>query len=208
MTPELRKIPHVLDDDELPFVIGFTSDSRASLEANGVEYRRGIDRVSVSWTVDPLYLRAIVLNSEGSTYLIATSGPILNDWWPVLQREGGNPARPLLSAAVAKRPQVFTSDDVSIGVSIVPSGPELEATTAIVGIRQADRLTDEDVLLARAMSPAVIKAALLVLEEYRTLVDPVPEIDVNAGGITVPLSVMLDSARAAAGAIAWAHSVG
>jgi len=203
----LSTIPHVLADDELPFVLGFAPDPRTCLEAGGGEYRRGIDRVSVSWKLEPLYLRATILNSGGSTHIIASSGPILNDWWPLLRREGGNPTRPLLSAAVAGRPQTFKRDDVAIDISIVPPGPLFESTSAIVGIERADGLSDDSLLFAHAISLSVIKAALVVLEEYRTLVDPAPELDVSADGTSLPLSVVLDSAHAAAGAIDWTHSV-
>jgi hypothetical protein len=204
----LGAIPLVLADGEAPFVLGFTSDSRRCFEIGGAEYRRGVDRFTIDWQLDALRLRAVVINVGGESYLMASVGPILNDWWPLLEQEGGNPARPLLSAGVATSAQTFTSAALSARVSIVSAGGGVEATTTVMGIERATGLTDVCLVAAHAYSLAVIKAALLVLAEYRTLVDPVPNIDVDVAGATVALTTVLDVATEAADAIAWTHSGG
>ena len=162
----------------------------------------------MDWKLDAMRLRGFVINAGGSSYLVASAGPILNDWWPLLEQEGGNPTRPLLSAAVTKSPQTFTSADLSARVSIVSPGAGIEVTTAAMGIEEAPGLTDLCLMAAHAYSLAVIKAVLLMLAEYRTLVDPVPDVYVEVGAAQLPLATVLDVTAEAAGAIAWTHSGG
>ena len=204
----LGAIPSVLDGGEVPFVLGLAPDTRRCLVAGGAEFRRGSDRVVIDWRLDALRLRAVLLHEEGANYLMASAGPILNEWWPLLQREGSNATRPLLSAGVARRSLRFSEGDVGVPVSIVPPGPGVYMTTTALSIGQGAGLTDESVLVAHACSLGLIKAALLVLAEYRTLVDPVPDIDVEVGGSRLRLPMLLDVAAEAAGAIPWAHAGG
>jgi hypothetical protein len=202
----LDAIPLVLDDDEVPFVLGIGSDARPGLSFRDAEYRRGSNRVIVSWKVGSARLQAIVINADGVSYLIASAGPILNEWWPLLRREGGNPARPLLTAAVAGEAQSFKTADLSITVSILPPSPEFSMTTAVLGIERAAGLTDNCLVVAHMYSLGVIKAALLVLGEYRSLLASVPDMTVEAGFGALPLAVLLDAAAEAAAAIAWRHA--
>lgn len=205
MTTELTLagIPLVLEADEVPFVLGFSLDPRPCLEFGGAQYRRGVDRAIISWKFDAVSLRALVINADDATYLFASASSILNDWWPVLQREGGNPARPLLSSGVTGLGQTFKSDKLSVDISIVPPGPGADMTAAVTGIGRADGLTDTALLMTQSLSLATIKAALLVLAEYGTLLDPVPDVDVSTGGAQVPLSTVLEVARETSAAIAW-----
>ncbi|MDP8911457.1 MAG: hypothetical protein M3M94_05265 [Actinomycetota bacterium] len=202
----LAAIPNVLDDDEVPFVLGFGPDSRRCLEAGGAQYRRGADRCTIDWKLDGVRLRAVLIEAGGNSYLMASLGPVLNEWWPLLQREGGNSTRPLLSAAVAGSAQTFRGSGLSVSVSISPPGPGVDMTTAVTGIQGG--LTDDCLLLAHTQSLAVIKAALLMLKEYRTLVRSVPDVDVQAGGAALSLGTLLDVASDAADAITWTHSAG
>jgi hypothetical protein len=202
-----RAIPHVLDDDEMPFVIGFRADSRRCLQIGNAEFRRGSDRCIIAWPFDSLRLQALVMEQSGNSYVMASVGPIFNEWWPLLQREGGNRTRPLLSAAAARRPLTFAGGGLSIDVGIIPPTRDSNVISAVSGIE--GRLADQTLLLAHAESLGVIKAALLSLGEYRTLVDPVPDVHgEQEGGATLPLSTVLDVAQEAANAIAWNHSPG
>jgi hypothetical protein len=198
-------IPHVLDDDEVPFVMRFDADRRRYLQVGETEYRRGNDRCIIAWPFGSLRLQALVTEQSGNTYLLASAGPIFNEWWPLLQREGSNRTRPLLSAAAVKRPLTFTGSGLSIDVVITPPTQDFNVVSALVGFE--GRLGDQTLLLAHAESLGVIKAALLLLGEYRSLVDPVPDVHaVQEGGARLPLSMVLDVAQEAAKAIAWKHS--
>jgi len=201
----LSAIPDVLEGDEIPFVLGLSPDPRRCLEVGGAQYRRGSDRCQIDWLAEPLALRALLINAAGNTYLMASAGPLLSEWWPLLQRAGANPQRPLLSAGVAGSAQRFTHEALSVDISVAGPDPVLDHVAAVAGITGG--LTDESLLFAHAKSLAVIKAALLLLAEYRTLVNPVPDIDVQAGAGTVSLESLLDVADTAASSIAWTHVV-
>jgi hypothetical protein len=202
---ELRiaTIPTVLDEDEAPFVLGLGPDHRACLHAGGAEFRRGSDRCTIEWPIDEmLRLRAVVLEAGDVCYVMASVGPLLNEWWPLLRREGGNPSRPLLSAGVTTTRRPFVYDDVTVQVSISPPGPGVEMTHAVAGIRGG--LSDPTLAVAHLQSVPVIKAALLMLGEYRTLLASVP--DVNVRGERegeVPLATILDVADEVAAQIEW-----
>ena len=199
----LSAIPAVLDGDEMPFVLGFALDPRPCLEAGGAQFRRGGDRCQIDWPADPFALRAVLLNADANTYLIASAGPVLSEWWPLLQRAGANPQRPLLSAGVAGRAQAFTKDGLAIDVSIAGPGPGSDSVTAVAGFTGG--ITDEVLLMAYAHSLGVIKAALLALMEYRTLVGQVPDMQVEAGTGSVRLETVLDLVEDAAGFVPWTH---
>jgi hypothetical protein len=208
-TPDLtlNAIPLVLDEEEVCFVLGFSPDARPGLEVHGAEYRRGSDRVMIDWRLGPIHARAMVIQSEGSSYLMASAGPILNDWWPLLQRAGEDRARPLLSAGVAGAAQVFRTEDLSINVSVVPAAPPaFPLTTAVMGLAKTDEISDSVLLAAHLYSLGVIKAALKVLLEYRTLVPSVPNLEVDVDGGRLPLDSVLETVPQAAAAIAWNHS--
>ena len=194
-------IPRVLGEDEVPFVLGFVPDSRRYLEYGGAQFRRGIDRCSIDWRLDYIGLRAVVIESAGNSYLMASAGPLLNDWWPILEREGGNRTRPLLSAAVARRSVTFRSGSLSVDVGISPPGPGVNTVNAVAGWEGG--LTDNCLLFAHATSLGVIKAALLLLGEHSTLFNPVPDVHIEVDGATVPLATLLQVADEAVNAIAW-----
>jgi len=202
---ELARIPLVLDPQEVPFVLGFRQDARRCLVAGGAEYRRASDRVAIDWRLGDLRLRALLLNGDGVSYLVACPGPLLEDWWPLLRKEGGNPARPLLSAAVVGAAQRFETSDLTVDVSTVPASDTFNMTLAVAGIAREPAISEESLLLAHLLSLGVIKAALHLLMEYRLLVDPVPDMQVETGGIQRPLQVVLDTAATCAGAITWRH---
>ncbi len=200
----LSAIPAVLDDDEFPFVLGFGADPRRSLKVGGAEFRRGVDRCQIDWPAEPLALRASLVNAEGVVYLTAWAGPVLSEWWTLLQKAGANPQRPLLSAAVQHRTQTFTHDSLSVDISVAGPSAYTEHVAAVVGIDNGG-ITDDDLLIAYNLSLAVIKAALVLLAEYRTLVNPVPAVSVETNGGPVLLETVLDLAEDAAAFVAWTH---
>lgn len=199
----LSSIPLVLDEEEMPFVLGFAHDERPWLEFAGAEIRRSTNHCSIDYPLDAGWLRArVTVGSDGNCYVAANVGPILNEWWPMLQQAAGDSvARPLLSAGGSGTTVTFRDEEHLVPVSILPPGDEVGSTFAIVAT--AGGLTDENLLFARIVVLAVIKAALLTLVEYRSLVDPVPDIEVGIDGGTIPLDAMLDLAALAAPAIAW-----
>lgn len=199
----LSAIPAVLDGDEIPFVLGFGADPRRCLEVGGAEFRRGGDRCQIDWPAEPLALRAVLIHADGNTYLMASAGPVLNEWWPLLQRAGANAQRPLLSAGVVGRAQTFTNDSLSANISVAGPSPEFDHVTAVMGFTGG--ITDDCLLIAHAQSLAVIKAALLLLTEYRTLVNPVPDMHVPAGAGSVRLETVLDLVEDAAAFVPWTH---
>ena len=198
----IQAVPAVVDDDELPFVLGLAADPRPCLDVDGVQLRRGVDRCVIDYLLDPLRLRAVLLEGEdGNCYLAANCGPILNEWWPLLVRENGNPIRPWLTAGVTGRPRTMRLDAASLAVAVAPPGPLVDSTMAAVGLRGP--LSTETIERSLGLAPPVIRAALQVLVEYRSLVGEVPDVDVQTAAGSLPLVDMLQLAEAAAGAISW-----
>jgi hypothetical protein len=204
----LSAIPDVLQDYELSFVLGFAPDARRCFKIDGAEYRRGSDRVMIDWSLGAVHLRAFVVLLGGATYLMASAGPFLNDWWPMLQRAGGDSARPLLSAGVAGVAQAFRTEDVSIKVAVVPPVPEVPSTNTAMGITQTEDINDGILRITHRCSLGVIKATLMLLQEYRALLPSVPDVDVELDGVQLSLETLLDTASEAAEAISWTHSPG
>jgi len=195
-------VPHVLDDDEVPFVLGFAPDPRPFLEIDGVQYRRASDRCLIDYDLAPLRLRALLLHiDDGNVYLLANAGPLFNEWWPLLQRDLDNPLRPYLSAGAARKPVTMSINGGSVGVTVTQPSPELNMTVLVVGIGPG--MTDDHLLLGTVLALPVIKAALSTLVEYRSLVGDVPDVDIQTGETTLALDDMLTSAAHAADAIAW-----
>lgn len=92
---------------------------------------------------------------------------------------------------------------LSAEISVVGPSPAHDHVVAATGFTGG--ITDDCLLSAHHQSLAVIKAALLLLTEYRTLVNPVPDINVEAGGDTVSLETLLELAEDAASIVAWTH---
>lgn len=201
---EFHSWPHVLDEDELPFVLGFTTDSRPAKSIQGVQFRRGVQRYRVDVPFSDLWLRACgVFTDDGNCYLLAYSGPILNDWWPLLQRGGYDPTRPCLSAGVSNGSVTMRNPhtDNPVGINILGPSDWVPGVSAIVGI--GSDLSDETLLLGDIVMLGVIKVALLVLCEYRTLVHEVPHANVESDGMKVELATMLEAAQAVTDMIDW-----
>jgi len=201
---DFNEIPHVLEDDEAPFVLGVAADTRPFADWGGFQYRRATSGYGIDIPVSDVFVRAFVQQGEdGNTYLMASAGPLLNDWWPLLKRGKADPARPVLSAGAAGQgiSMLNTSSDLDVRVSIVPPSEWFAGTTAVAGF--GGGLTEENVMLAHSITLAVIQAALLSFCEYRTLVNPLPKANLESGGMLVDLEAMLDAADAVSEILPW-----
>lgn len=194
-------IPRSLDGDEVPFVIAFSADPRPELVLDGVAYRRGDDRFILEHIVDEeLRVRALCLDVEGACMAIASAGGILVEWWPLLAASPPDPARPVLSAAVRGEKLTMRSGDLEVPVTLT-SSPELGVSYAAFGLGEG--FTDENVQVSAPLSLPVIKVALLAFAEYATLVDEIPDMDIEQNGLRAPLAGVLESAGAFAELIDW-----
>lgn len=192
-------MPAVLDDDENPFVIGFVDDPRPAIDIGGALYRRGQTGYSISWPTGELWLRARALAPQpGLSVLVASVGPMLDDWWPLLRSAPEDPARPLLSAGVARRKvEVALPPPIeTVGVGVVPSTDDYPHTVVMYS-RMADIANEENLLLFHWASVAVVRTALRLLVEYQGLVGEPPDVDVvlgEDGRVTLPLASVLETA--------------
>lgn len=207
-TASLAAVPHVLDDDEVPFVFALGPDHRRALVTPDAEFRRASDRCTIEFPYGQggLRLRAVVLAVEGGCYITACAGPLLNEWWPLLRGRAADPRRPVLSAGSAGRGVTLEHGGAAVEVHLAPATDLVDMTMAVFGL--AGGLTDEVLSIGLTVGLPVIKTALLAMAEYRTLVDPVPAVDVEINGRTVPLSTLLDAAAETADAIEWRLSSG
>lgn len=183
-------LPSVLDDDEAPFVLGLQPDTRPHVEIGGARYRRGQETYMIEWPVgDELTLRAQGSQTDGACCVAAFVGPLFNDWWPMLGRGAASPARPVLSAGAAGRAVTMAFEDATLPVTVVRPSTSYSGTVMAAMLRGG--FTEENLVLAHGISLGVIKAALLALVEYRTLVSAVPDVDADLGGAVLPLEVLL-----------------
>lgn len=196
----LRDVPMVLEDEEMPFVVGLSEDRRRALSMGGMRYRRGRDRLAIEVEAGGPWLRALLVAQNGC-YLMASAGPLLNEWWPLLQKGDAGADRPFLSAGVNSRPLTMRADGVDLRVLVVPPSEFVDDTTAVLGLGR--HLDDETLQLASHVVLAVMKVALSLVVEYRTLLTAVPDVDVQAGATSVPLASLLDFAATAREAILW-----
>jgi hypothetical protein len=197
-------MPAVLDEDELPFVLGFADDARPAIEVGGAYYRRGGDGYVVEWPAGEVWLRARAMTiGPRRTAIMASAGPILNEWWPLLCSAPEDPARPLLSAGVGRRSvDVPMRSAPAVPVRVVPAGDLFPQTVALCA--EVGDIDDEANLLAyHFASLGVIKAAVGILLEYHGLVGEPPEMDIAFAGGTVPLAAMLETAAQVASALGY-----
>jgi len=196
-------LPAVLDDDEVPFVLGFAPDPRPAVEIGGARYRRGPTSYQVEWPVGELWLRTFGgMVGAGRAGIMASAGPILAEWWPLLTDAGPDPARPYLSAGLTRQvvEVPVVGEPSSIPVRVVPSGPDQPQTTALANCDGT--LADEVTLLVlHVASIPVARVALHLLVEYRELVGAVPDVDVATSGGSVPLADLLEVAEQLATAL-------
>ena len=198
---QFRDIPRSLDDEEIPFVMGFGIDSRPSLVTSEAVYRRANDKVMVEFVVEEtLRLRALSWEIDDRCIVVATAGPLLYDWWPLLQEFPTAPERPVLSAAAKGRKIVMTNGDIALPIT-VSSMPDPRSVVARFGITGG--LTAENIDLSRAVALPVIKASLLALSEHSTLTNRVPEANVVQNGVTLSLAEMIGAAAELANWITW-----
>lgn len=193
-------MPAVLDDGEVPFVIGLSADPRPSVEFGGADYRRGNEMYTISWAVGGVWLRARVEPIGPSAVAVASSaGPMLTDWWPMLAAAPEDPGRPYLSAGASKRTvdvPLPLPDGMRLPVRIVPSSAEFTHTLALwaVGGQLAD---EETVPVLHVASLCVIRAALQVFLEYGDLVGDPPDVlvrgEFDTDGITLADALVLAS---------------
>jgi len=191
-------MPAVLDDEEIPFVIGFVDDPRRAVEVGGAQYRRGQTGYSISWPIGELWLRARAMTvGPGQVAVIASAGPILNDWWSLLRSAPQDPTRPLLSAGVARRSvDVPLPSMPAVPVMVVPASDDFPQTVAMC-THPGGIADDETLTLFHWASLGVVKAAVRLLVEYRELVGEPPEVDVGlgeGGTVTIPLADVLATA--------------
>lgn len=210
MSAELRfsNFPKVLDDDAVEFVLRFEPDPRPALAVGGAAYRRGSERYVIEWPLDSLRLRAAVSSTDTECFVSASIGGILNEWWPLLMRSKPDSKRPLLSAAASSRVVRFTepAQQLPLQVAFLRGGDDPPATCAFTKFTGA--MTQENMLLAHVVSLGVIKAALLMLVEYRTLQATVPAVNITTEGTSLPLPTLIEVAEAATSAISWTHRPG
>lgn len=148
-TLTMPKVPQVLDEDEMPFVVGVGVDRRRALTRDGVHYRRGRDRCTIELDAGQVRLRAVLLVEDGC-YLMANLGPLLNEWWPLLQQSGPSTDRPFLSAGAQGRPVLMGSDGVELPVHVVPPSEAVPSTTTVLGL---SRTLDDSTLETRPRTP-------------------------------------------------------
>lgn len=191
---EFLKIPHVLDDDEIPFVIGFRADPRKSLQVGTARYRRGTDRYVIEQPTEQGWLRATAIIEGEDIYLTASAGPILNEWWPLLRRNLGTSELPILSAAAkGQSVELYLYPDLPLRVRVLPSSEDVAVTMAVIVSKGGP--TPENLRFFDLVSLAVIKVALETLGEYRQMVGTVPDILVKSElDDEVPLATVLDVA--------------
>lgn len=199
-----RDIPNVLPDDEDPFVIRWVSDRRRFIEFESVRYRRSDSRIVLDLPLsdEALGLRGSITWSDDATYLAVNGGPMLHEWWPVVASAPPSPERPFLSAGARGTPVVMELGEHQIPVRVIPSNDTVTSTLTAVGLH-AGGTTPTTLSVAGTLLPAVAKAALATLQEYRTLVPTVPDIDVESSGHTAPLRQLLDAAAEIADSIGW-----
>lgn len=191
-------MPAVLDDGEVPFVIALSADPRPGLEFGGAEYRRGKEMYTVSWAVGGVWLRARVEPvGANAVAVMASAGPMLADWWPMLVAAPEDPGRPYLSAGAKQRTvDVPLPDGIRLPVRIVPSGSDFPHTLALWAV--GGELTDgETVPVLHFASIGVIRAALQVFLEYGDLVGEPPDVlvrgEFDTDGITLADALSLAS---------------
>lgn len=196
--------PKVLNETEAPFVLGFAADPRPAAEFQGIYFRRGAHRYKVDLPLSDIWLRAFgVLADDGNCYMLASIGPIFNEWWPMLERAGADPSRPCLSAGATRSPLTMLKDgwDTSLPVTIAGPSEWLPGVSAMVGLGTG--LSDETLLVGDFAMLGVIKAALLTLCEYRTLVHEVPLANIAIDAGPIELATLLEIAQEAAQMIDW-----
>lgn len=200
-----RSMPKSLEEDEAPFVIGFAPDGRQELVDNDIGFRRGDDRFTIEHIVGgSLRARAVALNVEGIIYVVASAGPILKQWWPLLKASPADSTRPVLSAAAATGKVSMVGNGLEIRVGLMPD-PDGEIVLASYGIAQDEAFSDDNVAVCIGLSLPVIKTALLALSEYPTLVDEVPDANVNQRDQRAPLATILEASGEIAAMISWQH---
>lgn len=198
---EFRDIPRSLDDDEFPFLMSYGADIRPSLETFGAEYRRANDKFTVEFDGnEEMRLRAIGWDVPGKFVVVACAGPILFDWWPLLQASPPAPERPVLSAAAKGRPILMTRDTIAIPVTVFTLP---DPAVVIAAHATESGLTAENIQYCTLTALAVIKTALIALSEHATLVNRVPEVDLEQNGIHLPLAAMIEVAGELASGIGW-----
>jgi hypothetical protein len=202
-----RTMPRSLNGDELPFVIGFAPDGRQELVDNDIGFRRGDDRFTIEHIVGGDFrVRALGWNLEGTVYVVASAGPLLEEWWPLLKASPADSTRPVLSAAAATGNVRLAGLGTEIEVSLLPITEGAETNVlAVYGIGKGQSFSDENVALCTQLSMPVIKTALLAVSEYPTLVDEVPDVNISQGDVLAPLATVLELSREMASLIPWQH---
>jgi hypothetical protein len=195
-------MPLVVDDEEVPFVLGMTPDPRPALEIGGARYRRGAVNYQIEWLIGGRSLRILgTMAAPNQSAVFASAGPLLNEWWPLLRQAGYESSRPYLSAGVVRRAiDVPMPGLAPVQVQILPAADDFPQTVAVFG--GAGTLDDELTLLAlHTPSLAVARAALQLMIEYRSLIDELPDTDLVISGATVPLKNLLTMAKEVADAL-------
>jgi hypothetical protein len=195
-------MPMTLDPDEMPFVLGWGTDRRRSLRAEGGNYRRGPDRFVLEIPVTgTLRAQALGWLAGDDCMVVACLGTLFNDWWPLLQSSPADATRPVLSAAARDKAVTMSREDVTLRLNVFMT-PEPELLT--VGTKLHGGFTAENVLLIRYMAVPVIKAALLAISEYVSLASPIPEAQiVQRRGVPGTLADVVDAAKSVADSIDW-----
>lgn len=206
MSKELSfdNMPNTLDPNELPFVLGWGTDRRRSLRLESGIYRRRADMFSMELLVaKTVRTRAFGWLARSECLVVASLGPMFNDWWPLLTSSPIDPARPVLSAGVLGTAVTMSREDVHLPLTVFM---EPEAKSLLVFTTLDGGFTAQNLLLSRYMAPPVIKAALLGIYEYSTLANPVPDMNIVQSGIPKPLGGVVAAAKAIADLIDWQPS--
>lgn len=135
MSLQFRQIPHVLDDYDLPFVIGM-ADQRQGVEMDGFLLRRGRETLQLEAVIanGAFALRALAddVGDMNAAYVGASIGPLLDEWWDVVRQMPPQLALPCMAAGVAGTPIQRRLNGVDVPVRIVPPGEGIPGTRALV----------------------------------------------------------------------------
>jgi hypothetical protein len=79
-------MPHVAEEDELPFVLGLEPDSRPCVEFDGATIVSALTATPYEWPIGPFWLRARAFSIESdASYVAASTGSLINEQWPALR---------------------------------------------------------------------------------------------------------------------------
>ncbi|MDJ0334956.1 hypothetical protein QMG83_06940 [Salinibacterium sp. G-O1] len=172
---------------------------------NGIGFRRGEDRFTIEHILDgDLRVRAFGLTLGGHLYVVASAGPMLEPWWPLLKASRPDSTRPVLSAAAATGKVRMAGMGLEIAVTLMPF-PDEFGVLAMYGIADDSTFSDDNITVCISLSLPVIKTALLALSEYRTLLDAATDAEVAQGDQVAPLAGILEVSEELASMVPWQH---